>query len=76
AAADSDTNRRIGNISGTAGAVPLPSSTFSRSSRYQQSTSQERYKVNNPRLMTDEYFESVFEKFEELAETARAAEQS
>jgi len=41
-AADSDTNRHIGNISGTAGAVPLPSSTFSRSSRRQQSTSQER----------------------------------
>jgi hypothetical protein len=34
------------------------------------------YKVNSPRLMTDEYFESVFEKFEELAETAPAAEQS
>jgi len=26
--------------------------------------------------MTDEYFESVFEKFEKLAETAPAAEQS
>ncbi|WP_240150090.1 DUF5518 domain-containing protein, partial [Haloarcula sp. JP-Z28] len=42
AAADSDTNRLIGNISGTASAVPLPSSTFSRCSRYQQSPSQER----------------------------------
>ena len=29
-------------MSGTAGAVPLPSSTFSRSSRRQQSPSQER----------------------------------
>lgn len=32
------------------------------------------YKVNSPRLMTDEYFESVFEKFEELADIGAAHE--
>ena len=42
AAADSDTNRRTGNVPGTAAAVRLPSSTFSRSSHRQQSPSQER----------------------------------